>query len=387
MTKSHRSTALASPSRHLFKLGACALSLAPMLAFGATYNVADSASLRTRLANAATGDVIVLAAGKTFTMSSAVSGIKTLDGVTTTAPIFALKSKTNITVKGASATNKPIIKGNGTGNGEYAFYAQKADGFKLLDVKIENSEKGLIVDRSNNVTIQGVEFKEIGWEALHIRDGSKNAVIKSNKFSLIGVDRNDRGEAVYIGSDNKKWPTNPELRSGDSIYQPACDNALVESNTFGPNIGGEAVDVKEGVTGTIIRNNSFNMGLTDTRLKNSSDEKADSAIDVKGYKTVVMNNSFNASGNANIATAIDVYALIKQTDADNTGWNKWGYNNFITKNSASGLSSAAYVVRVPSVGGGKIGCNTPADKNVLINSTKKASVTIITGSACNTPSY
>jgi hypothetical protein len=358
-------------------------ALAPLGAIGATYTVSTSAQLTDRLALAVSGDVIVLKAG-VYQPSKAVANVKTIDNVLTVAPMFYIHHAANVTIKGESRSNKPVLKASGIDKGEYVLYAKYANNLILQDLKIENSEKGIVIDRSNDVTVNYVDIKNIGWEALHIRDGSQKAKITNNTLQSIGLIRNDRGEGVYVGSDKKKWHPD-EHTKGESFYQPNCDGAVIENNSFGPNIGAEAVDVKEGVTGTVIRNNTFNMGLTDTRLKNSSSEKADSAVDVKGYKTVVMNNKFSVGGNPNIITAIDVYALI---DKPSIGYDKWGYNNFFTSNSLSGDSVTQAVVRVGSYGGATVGCNTNAQGDPhIIGSKKKAKVTVIEGSACNTPKF
>jgi hypothetical protein len=354
----------------------------PIQSFAATYTVTNADQLTARLAAAKTGDVIVVRAG-TYQPAQAVPNVKTLDGVLVVAPMFLIRNVANVTIRAEVASNKPVLKARGIGNGEYVFYAQNANNLIIQNLRIENGEKGLVVDRSNNVKVQGTDFREIGWEALHIRDGSKAASISGNTFQAIGVERNDRGEAVYIGSDKDKWHPAFYVR-GDSFYQPACDDAIVEGNTFGPNIGGEAVDVKEGTTGVTVRNNTFNMGLTDPRLANSSSEKANSAIDVKGNGTVVTGNRFSVGGNTNITTAIEVFAVIKSSSTPNTGYKTWGYDGFFTKNTLSGDNASQFVAALLSYGGATMGCNTNAVGEPH-SIGRKASPTsfIVSGTACN----
>jgi hypothetical protein len=359
-------------------LGCFALSA---VAQAATLSATNGATLTTALKNAKAGDVIELAAG-TYNVATAVANVYTLDGVTQTSAWFFLGNKANITVRAKDATKKPVLRGNGLADGGYVFYAQKANNFKLQNVIIENGEKGLIVDRSNDVVIEGSEVRNIGWEGVHIRDGSLRAIIRNNYIHDIGLDRSDRGEGVYIGSDKKKWHPAYHV-SGESNYLPTCDNALVENNTFGPNIGAEAIDIKEGVTGTTVRKNTFNMSLTATSITNGGQELADSAIDVKGTKSLIDGNTFNINSNANIGAAIDSFALIDQTDSPNTGYNVWGYNNKYINNKLSGDSATQYTVRFLSHGGGTVGCNTnalgPAE---LISRKASANTTVLTSTTC-----
>jgi hypothetical protein len=357
----------------------------PLQGFAATYTVTTTDQLTARLAAARTGDVIVVRAG-TYQPTQAVPNVKTLDGVLVVAPMFLIRNVSNVTIRAETASNKPVLKARGIGNGEYVFYAQNANNLIIQNLRIENGEKGMVIDRSNTVKVQGTDFREIGWEALHIRDGSKAALISGNTFQAIGVERNDRGEGVYIGSDKDKW--HPAFYvSGESFYQPACDNAVVEGNIFGPNIGGEAVDVKEGTTGAVIRNNTFNMKLSDPRLTNSSSEKANSAIDVKGNSAVVTGNGFNVGGNANITTAIEVFAVIKSSSTPNTGYKTWGYDGFFTKNTLNGDNASQFVASLLSYGGATVGCNTNAvgEPHFIGRKASPTSFTV-SGTACNPPS-
>ncbi len=353
-------------------------------AASATYTVSTVDQLTSRLASAASGDVIVIRAG-TYQGTRTVSGVKTLDGVLTLAPVFFVRNVSNLTIRGESATNKPVLKARGIANGEYVFYAQNANNLKVQNLKIQNGEKGLVFDRSNNVVIQGVDFSEIGWEALHVRDGSRSAYISGNSFQAIGVERSDRGEGVYIGSDKDKW--HPAFHeSGDSYYQPQCDNAVIENNRFGPNIGGESVDVKEGTTGTTIRNNVFNLRLSDSRLTGNANEKSNSAIDVKGHKTIVMDNDFDVAGNVYITTAIDVFAVIKSSSVPNTGYRTWGFDGFFTRNGLINDSANQYVASLVGYGGAKIGCNlSDAGAPHFVGRKAEPTTSVVSGSACNTP--
>ena len=56
-----------------------------------------------------------------------------------------------------------------------------------------------MVDRSNFVTIELLQISEIGDEAIHLRQGSSDNVVRGNVIRATGL-RNDKfGEGIYVG--------------------------------------------------------------------------------------------------------------------------------------------------------------------------------------------
>jgi hypothetical protein len=352
------------------------VALVPLFAFSVTHNVSNATQLRTAMSSAASGDIIVLAAG-TYQPSTVVSGIQSLSyangGIAhVVAAQFVLKNKTNITIKAASATNKPVLKATAVGDGKYIFYAQSSNGLKLENIIFETGEKGAVIDRSDNVQVTGCVFRDIGAEGLHLRDGTDSAQVKNNSFTRIGMARKDRGEALYIGSDKKMWhpdylPANPR---DDFKFIGANDNTLVDGNTFGPDIGAEHVDLKEGTRGAIVRNNTFIGAITNATLMAAEGDYGLALVFDKAYQSKIHNNSFNML-NAKFINTTDFFsairlqqiftnAVIGGVQVTEAGWDLYGHGGKYVKNTVTNTNSKLRVVINPSFGGKNavVGCDT-----------------------------
>ncbi|BFT73528.1 discoidin domain-containing protein [Paenibacillus sp. P36] len=290
----------------------------PAQAGAATVNCSSASCLTTALANAAPGDRIVLAAG-TYT-GNFVSGV---NGT----------AANPITIESASATNKAILNGGGTSSG-YTLYLT-GDYTQVKNLKITNAKKGIMIDNANYGLIDGVEVYNIGEEGVHYRDGSSNNVIKNSSVHDTGQVTADYGEGLYVGSDVGKWET----------YVKEADNNRITNVTIGPNVTAESVDIKEGTTGTIVENSTFNgTGI-------SGANAADSFMDVKGNNSIIRNNIVNRNGNAIIVDAFQVHERSPG----------WGYNNDFYNNTANLDNATPNVVLVN--GGSAKACNntrTPA---------------------------
>lgn len=290
----------------------------PSQAGAATVNCSTASCLTTALVNAAPGDRIILAAG-TYT-GNFVSGV---NGT----------ASNPITIESASATNKAILNGGGTSSG-YTLYLT-GDYTQVKNLKITNAKKGIMIDNANNGLIDGVEVYNIGEEGVHYRDGSSNNVIQNSSVHDTGQVTADYGEGLYVGSDVGKWET----------YVKEADNNRITNVTIGPNVTAESVDIKEGTTGTIVENSTFNgTGI-------SGANAADSFMDVKGNNSIIRNNIVNRNGNSIIVDAFQVHERSPG----------WGYNNDFYNNTANLDNATPNVVLVN--GGSAKACNntrTPA---------------------------
>ncbi|MDD9268802.1 discoidin domain-containing protein [Paenibacillus sp. GCM10023248] len=304
---------------HLLALTALAAAFVlPAPAGAATVNCSTAACLTTALANASPGDHIVLAAG-TYT-GNFVSGTNG-------------NSANPIIIESASAANKAILNGGGTSSG-YTLYLT-GDYTQVKNLKITNAKKGIMIDNSNNGLIDGVEVYNIGEEGVHYRDGSSNNVIQNSTVYDTGKVTADYGEGVYVGSDVGKWGT----------YVKEANNNRITNVTIGPNVTAESVDIKEGTTGTIVENSTFNgTGI-------SGANAADSFMDVKGNNSIIRNNTAFRNSNSIIVDAFQVHERSPG----------WGYNNDFYNNTVNLDTAAPYVVLVN--GGSATACNntrTPA---------------------------
>ena len=249
-------------------------------------NCADDDSLEAALLNARPGDEIILKAGVTF-----------IGGSRSAADNFSAfwsdqdgEPGKPIILRGESSTNKPTITANRDG---YSWYGINLTGdyWIMKDFIVRRVNKGIVLDGSNNCELIDLEVFDIGQEAIHLRTGSSNNLIKGCLVRDTGK-RSEKdqgfGEGIYVGSDRK----------AHGKFDPNCNNNIIEDCVLGPNITADFFDIKEGTEGTVIRNNTFfASGITGAN-------SGDSFIDLKGIFGYVYGNTFNVLENADALNAI-----------------------------------------------------------------------------------
>jgi hypothetical protein len=340
---------------------AAALFLLPSLAFGDTVTVSNYSELRDALAGATNGRVIKLNAG-TYAPPDAPTQFMTLDGSVNTSPMFLLHDVSNVTIQ-AAATNptsaqKPLLKApSRTGN--YVIYGQRVDGLTLKNLRIQNADKGVVIDRSNNVKVDGVEIFNTGTEGLHFRDGSDYAEVMNSAIAHTGMERADRGEGLYLCNDRKMWNSYYQPTPKEEDRRQNCDHAKIHHNTFGPNIGAEPIDIKEGTVGIRIYNNHFIMKMDDAGLLATPVLNLPKyAIHMKGTEAVVDNNTFDFTGA--VSTLQAAISVDQQLDDDPALAFIHGYYNWAVNNKVTGNNTSQRVFKAASNGGATYGCNTIA---------------------------
>ncbi|MFD2787704.1 Ig-like domain-containing protein [Hymenobacter rubripertinctus] len=248
----------------------------------AVINCSSVAAIQNALANAKPGDEIVVAAGTYKSLT-----------VTDLAWFSAKASGTAaqpITLRGASATNRPILEGAGPSTAGYVLRILGGNYWKIKDLELRQGSKGLVFDNVSFGQITNVSVHDVADEALHLRDGSGRNVVDGCQIYNTGLVQPGYGEGIYIGSD---------VGQHDK-YRPHCDFNTVQNCTIGPNVAAEGLDLKEGTRGTIIRNNTFSaQGI-------SGVNSADAFIDLKGSYAFVYGNTFNRAGSTVLASGLDI---------------------------------------------------------------------------------
>jgi hypothetical protein len=258
-------------------------------------------ALSSALSKAAPGDKIVIATGTypgKFKLTKSGSKNK---------PIW---------VVGEDADDMPILDG-GDYNNKTAFAIDGDDkGIAYIyvqNIKVTNARGGITVDNADYVTIDGVEAYKVGQAGIHLRDGSEYNIVKNSYIHDTGLYNVKYGEAVYIGSDYRKWPGG----SSSSEYNPKVDYAQILNNTLGPNVTAEHIDIKEGSSYAYIIGNTFDAaGMIDILNGGLS------YIDFKGNHSEVAYNKGNQNGNKYFENAFEV----------NTKSEGWGFFNNIHDN-------------------------------------------------------
>lgn len=285
--------------------------------------VSNSSQLKAALADARAGDVITLADGVyessgVFGTYSASFGL-TRSG-TAEAPII---------IQGTAAAK---IRGNGT-SGRYGLELYGVQHVTLRGFTVFESSKGIVLDGSSFVTIDGVTVDDIGEEGVHFRAISTDNVIKNSTLSDLGLRKYRFGEGVYVGSaGDANW------RAYSCDKPDASDRNVIENNTI-LRARAESVDIKEGATGTIVRGNTFIGDQAAVPAAPFGDNSADSWVDVKGNNSIIENNVGMNSLNHGFETHSPLVSWYK--DHPEVPRVVWGAHNVFRNNIADVNNAAA----------------------------------------------
>ena len=221
--------------------------------------VSSVSQLASALSSAMPGDRIELADG-TYAGKFAIQA-----SGTATAPIVLCGSRKAVLAQGVLTS----------GNGIYLAGSY----WTLAGFSITSSQVGVAIVGGDNNVIDGIEIHGVGQAGVHLRGFASRNVVKNSYIHDTGKYIKEYGEAVYVGSYYAKWSTESGGRPD------ASDDNVIANNVLGPNIGSDMVDVKEGTTGTVIENNSFDgTGQGYTKTWN------DTWILVQGNNTVLRGN-------------------------------------------------------------------------------------------------
>ena len=242
---------------------------------GSVIDVSTSAQLVAALANVQPGQTIRLASGEYH------GAFVSQRAGTASAPITLTGPASAVLVNDGPSGTPPSCPAPGGGwDSGYGLWLYGAPYWNLTGFTVKDSKKGIVLDNSHHVTLDGVYVHHVDDEAVHFRRSSADGVIKNSKISHTGLVQPGYGEAVYLGSANSNWACH-----GNSGGVDRSDRVKVLNNQIGPNVAAEHVDVKEGTVGGLIQGNTFNgTGI-------SGQNSADSWIDVKGVDYVIDGNT------------------------------------------------------------------------------------------------
>ncbi|GHE67982.1 hypothetical protein GCM10018785_40710 [Streptomyces longispororuber] len=214
-----------------------------------TIEVSTAAQLKAALASASPGDTIRLADG-TYT-----GNFKTA---------AAASAGSRITLTGSP---KAVLKAGGG----YGLHLDGASYWTVKGVTVTGGQKGIMIDAARGVVVDGVTVHGLAMEGVHFRRSSSDGVIKNSRIYDTGNDNRGMGEGVYVGSAN--------------TLSDRSDHVQILNNVIGPDVGGEAVDLKEGTRNGRVAGNTFDgRGLTGNHYD-------DSWVDVKGNGYVIEDNT------------------------------------------------------------------------------------------------
>ncbi|MFI1680129.1 sheath polysaccharide-degrading enzyme [Streptomyces sp. NPDC020607] len=214
-----------------------------------TIEVSTAAELKAALGDVSPGDTIHLADG-TYSGNFKTS--------------VAANTNDRITLTGSS---RAVLKAGGG----YGLHLNGAAYWTVKGVTVTGGQKGIMIDSARGVVVDTVTVHGLDMEGDHFRKSSSDGVIRNSRIFDTGNDDRGMGEGVYVGTAN--------------TLADKSDRVQILGNTIGPDVGGEAVDLKEGTTGGKVSGNTFDgRGLTGNHYD-------DSWIDVKGNNYVIENNT------------------------------------------------------------------------------------------------
>ncbi|GIE28111.1 hypothetical protein Ait01nite_011560 [Actinoplanes italicus] len=249
---------------------------------GPIVDVSTAAQLSAALAAATPGQTIRLAPGTYHGAFVARTTAIASAPITVTGPPTAI-----LTNPDSSGTNPGCsVPAEGFDPG-YGFWLYGAAHWHLTGFTVAGARKGIMIDASPFVTIDGVQVRDIGDEGVHFRRSSSDGVLRNSRIFNTGLTQPAYGEGVYLGSANSNWSC-----YGNSGGMDASDRVSVLGNWIGPGVAAEHVDIKEGTSGGVLRGNTFDgRGI-------AGQNSADSWVDAKGSDYLIEDNtgSFGTPG-------------------------------------------------------------------------------------------
>ncbi|MHA6779541.1 right-handed parallel beta-helix repeat-containing protein [Pseudonocardia saturnea] len=236
---------------------------------------------------------------------------------------------------------REAVLDGGPVDGDYTLHLDGVTHWQLRGFTVRGGQKGVMVDGGQRVLVEGLLVEGTGDEGIHLRRHSSDNVVRGNTIRDTGLRRDKFGEGVYVGSAESNWCELTDCGPDRS------DRNTIEANTISGTTS-EAVDIKEGTTGGLLRGNTFDgAGMT----------AADAWVNVKGNDWMITGNS----GTDSPEDGFQVFEILEGWGLDNTfaantaTVNGDGYGFNITRNdernpvtcdntvvgAAKGLTSAA----------------------------------------------
>jgi hypothetical protein len=211
----------------------------------------------------------------------------------------------------------------------YGLWLVDAPYWNLTGFTVAESKKGIVADNSHHTVIDRVTVRKIDEEGVHFRKSSADSIIRNSTVTDTGLVQIGYGEGVYIGSAESNWECH-----GNSGGIDRSDRGQVLSNTIGPDVTAEHIDVKEGTQKGVIRGNTFNgKGI-------SGQHSADSWVDVKGSGYVLENNTGTFRKPGTLANGYETHQI--------TG-NASGCGNVWKNNRSDVGASGEYAIKITTL--------------------------------------
>jgi hypothetical protein len=196
-----------------------------------------------------------------------------------------------------------VLDGGGIKKG-YVLHLDGVAHWTVSGFSVRNGQKGVMADGTTFSTIRDLHVSGIGDEAIHLRNFSTDNTVEGNTIRDTGLRKPKFGEGIYVGTAESNWE---DVTGGKP---DASDRNTVVGNDIAGTTS-ESVDLKEGTSGGVLRDNTFD---------GSEITGADSWVDVKG-------NDWLIEGNAGTNAPLDGFQTHEIVDG-------WGTDNVFRDNQA-----------------------------------------------------
>ena len=167
-----------------------------------------------------------------------------------------------------------VLRGPGTDEG-IVLSLQQVRYWRLVGFSVREGQKGVMADGTSDTVVQDLAVTQIGDEAVHLRANSTDNVVSGLTISDTGLRQVKFGEGIYVGSAVEQLVRHHRLRARPQ--RPQRRRRQHDQPT-----AAESVDIKEGTTGGVLADNTFDgAGMRG---------EADSWVDVKGNGWLVQAN-------------------------------------------------------------------------------------------------
>lgn len=261
------------------------------------YKVDSATKLYIALDRVIPGDVISLAAG-TYAGNFIInrSGASALVPIRLTGP------------------DNAYIQSNTFNGNRYGLHLQQVRHWTIEGFTVRNAKKGIVLDGSSYNILTNLIVQDTEEEGVHLRTNSTDNIIENSRIYNTGLKAPGYGEGIYIGSAASNWLTYTNGNPDKS------DRNQVIGNLIGPNVRAEGVDIKEGTSHGIVRDNVFDgSGI-------SGINAADSVMDVKG-------NFYLITGNTIVYTPTLISRFLLDGFQVHQALAGWGNNNLFCGNN------------------------------------------------------
>lgn len=212
-------------------------------------------------------------------------------------------------------------------------YVMHLDGgayWTLSGFTVQNGQKGVMLDDTQHSVLQGLTVRKIGDEAMHVRANSSDNTVRGNHVSETGLRKPKFGEGIYIGSSKNNWCDVSDCKPDRSDRNVVTENTITDT-------AAENVDIKEGTTGGVLSDNSFDgAGM-------QGQNHADSWVDVKG-------NGWSVTGNRGVHSILDGFQTHELLDG-------WGTDNTFSGNTVDLGNSDGVAFAFRPVLGNTVSCD------------------------------